>query len=89
MPAGHVRPELKIGPMDDALGAEAVGVDLGSRWMTRSSRRSATVLRHHLLVFRCLLHSTTDFDWMKDVRIMRRTTTVGEHIDSGVAVAAR
>jgi taurine dioxygenase len=27
---------------------------------------------------RCLLHSATDFDWMNDVRIMRRTTTVGE-----------
>ena len=29
---------------------------------------------------RCLLHSATDFDWMTDVRIMRRTTTVGERI---------
>ena len=30
---------------------------------------------------RCLLHSATDFDWMTDVRIMRRTTTVGERIE--------
>jgi alpha-ketoglutarate-dependent taurine dioxygenase len=35
---------------------------------------------------RCLLHSATDFDWMTDVRIMRRTTTVGERIDRGVAM---
>lgn len=27
---------------------------------------------------RCLLHSATEFDWMNDVRILRRTTTVGE-----------
>jgi taurine dioxygenase len=27
---------------------------------------------------RCLLHSATEFDWMDDVRILRRTTTVGE-----------
>jgi alpha-ketoglutarate-dependent taurine dioxygenase len=29
---------------------------------------------------RCLLHSATEFDWMNDVRILRRTTTVGESI---------
>ena len=31
-------------------------------------------------------HSTTDFDWMTDVRIMRRMTTVGERIGPGVAM---
>jgi taurine dioxygenase len=36
---------------------------------------------------RCLLHSATDFDWMTDVRIMRRTTTVGERVDAGAAMA--
>lgn len=29
---------------------------------------------------RALLHSATEFDWMNDVRILRRTTTVGERI---------
>jgi taurine dioxygenase len=29
---------------------------------------------------RCLLHSATEFDWMNDVRILRRTTSVGESI---------
>jgi taurine dioxygenase len=29
---------------------------------------------------RCLLHSATEFDWMNDVRILRRTTTVGESL---------
>jgi len=37
---------------------------------------------------RCLLHSATDFDWMTDVRIMRRTTTVGERLDPGAAIAS-
>jgi alpha-ketoglutarate-dependent taurine dioxygenase len=27
---------------------------------------------------RCVVHSATDFDWINDVRILRRTTTVGE-----------
>ena len=30
--------------------------------------------------------SATDFDWMTDVRIMHRTTTVGERIDPGMAM---
>lgn len=34
---------------------------------------------------RCLLHSATEFDWMNDVRILRRTTTVGESL---AAIAA-
>jgi len=29
---------------------------------------------------RALMHSATEFDWMNDVRILRRTTTVGERI---------
>ena len=29
---------------------------------------------------RGLMHSATEFDWINDVRILRRTTTVGEHI---------
>ncbi len=29
---------------------------------------------------RALIHSATEFDWMNDVRILRRTTTVGERI---------
>ena len=37
---------------------------------------------------RCLLHSATDFDWMTDVRIMRRTTTVGERVDPGTVMAS-
>jgi alpha-ketoglutarate-dependent 2,4-dichlorophenoxyacetate dioxygenase len=32
---------------------------------------------------RCLLHSATEFDWMNDVRVLRRTTTVGETIAAG------
>jgi len=35
---------------------------------------------------RALLHSATDFDWINDVRILRRMTTVGERIPSGAAV---
>ena len=34
---------------------------------------------------RCLLHSATEFDWTNDVRILRRTTTVGEAL-AGPAV---
>ena len=29
---------------------------------------------------RCVLHSATDFDWINEVRTMRRTTTVGERL---------
>jgi taurine dioxygenase len=39
--------------------------------------------RQHQLVMwdnRALLHSATDFDWINDVRVLRRTTTVGERI---------
>ncbi len=32
---------------------------------------------------RALIHSATDFDWLNDVRILRRTTTVGERISLG------
>ena len=32
---------------------------------------------------RALMHSATEFDWMNDVRILRRTTTVGERISAG------
>jgi taurine dioxygenase len=32
---------------------------------------------------RALMHSATDFDWLNDVRILRRTTTVGERISLG------
>lgn len=32
---------------------------------------------------RALMHSATEFDWLKDVRILRRTTSVGEHIPPG------
>jgi taurine dioxygenase len=35
---------------------------------------------------RALMHSATDFDWINDVRILRRATTVGERIPSGAAV---
>ncbi len=37
---------------------------------------------HDLLMWdnRCLLHAATDFDWMRDRRIMRRTTALGERI---------
>jgi alpha-ketoglutarate-dependent taurine dioxygenase len=35
---------------------------------------------------RCL-RTRDRFRWMTDVRIMRRTTTVGERIDPGVAIA--
>ena len=41
--------------------------------------------RQHQLVMwdnRAVLHSATDFDWINDVRILRRTTTVGERIPS-------
>jgi len=38
---------------------------------------------------RALLHSATDFDWINDVRILRRTTTVGERIPSGTAAPTR
>ena len=39
---------------------------------------------------RALLHSATDFDWVNDVRVMRRTTTVGERIPlSTPALASR
>jgi len=31
---------------------------------------------------RAVLHSATDFDWINDVRVLRRTTTVGERIVS-------
>jgi alpha-ketoglutarate-dependent taurine dioxygenase len=34
---------------------------------------------------RCLLHSATEFDWMNDVRILRRTTTVGETLAAPAA----
>jgi len=34
---------------------------------------------------RALLHSATDFDWINDVRVLRRTTTVGERTPSGTA----
>jgi taurine dioxygenase len=34
---------------------------------------------------RCLLHSATEFDWMNDVRILRRTTTVGESMAAPAA----
>jgi alpha-ketoglutarate-dependent taurine dioxygenase len=34
---------------------------------------------------RCLLHSATEFDWMRDVRILRRTTTVGEALATQAA----
>ena len=29
---------------------------------------------------RCVMHKATEFDWMKDVRILRRTTTLGDRI---------
>jgi taurine dioxygenase len=32
---------------------------------------------------RALMHSATEFDWLNDVRILRRTTSVGEHIPPG------
>ena len=32
---------------------------------------------------RALMHSATEFDWMNDVRILRRTTSVGERISLG------
>lgn len=32
---------------------------------------------------RALIHCATEFDWMNDVRILRRTTTVGERISLG------
>ena len=32
---------------------------------------------------RAVIHSATDFDWLNDVRILRRTTTVGERISLG------
>ncbi|HTS53195.1 MAG TPA: TauD/TfdA family dioxygenase [Burkholderiales bacterium] len=41
------------------------------------------VWRQHQLVMwdnRAVLHSATDFDWVNDVRIIRRTTTVGERL---------
>jgi taurine dioxygenase len=37
---------------------------------------------------RALLHSATDFDWINDVRVMRRTTTVGERIPLSTTAAA-
>jgi len=37
---------------------------------------------------RALLHSATDFDWINDVRIVRRTTTVGERIPLVTAAPA-
>jgi alpha-ketoglutarate-dependent taurine dioxygenase len=36
---------------------------------------------------RCLLHSATEFDWMNDVRILRRTTTVGEALAAPAPLA--
>jgi alpha-ketoglutarate-dependent taurine dioxygenase len=37
---------------------------------------------HELLMWdnRTLVHSATEFDWINDVRVIRRTTTVGEQI---------
>jgi taurine dioxygenase len=32
---------------------------------------------------RALMHSATEFDWLNDVRILRRTTSVGERISIG------
>ena len=37
---------------------------------------------------RALLHSATDFDWINDVRVLRRTTTVGERIPLPTAAPA-
>jgi taurine dioxygenase len=37
---------------------------------------------------RALLHSATDFDWINDVRVLRRTTTVGENIPQSIAAPA-
>jgi alpha-ketoglutarate-dependent 2,4-dichlorophenoxyacetate dioxygenase len=34
---------------------------------------------------RALVHSATEFDWINDVRVIRRTTTVGERIPAPVA----
>jgi taurine dioxygenase len=34
---------------------------------------------------RCVMHKATEFDWMNDVRILRRTTTVGERIPAFAA----
>ena len=47
------------------------------------ARRCGKLQRHVLNRYR---HSATDFDWTTDVRIMPRTTTVGERIDTGVAM---
>jgi taurine dioxygenase len=38
--------------------------------------------RHDLVMWdnRCVLHSATDFDWLNDRRVMRRTTVLGESL---------
>ncbi len=29
---------------------------------------------------RCVMHKATEFDWMREVRTMRRTTALGERL---------
>jgi alpha-ketoglutarate-dependent taurine dioxygenase len=45
------------------------------RWVQRWSRYDCVLWDN-----RCVLHCATDFDWLGDRRVMRRTTVLGEHL---------